>query len=125
MPRPPIIRMQIVELLERDGPMTIEEIAEALGKTKESIDGILRKTMVLAPDALHIARYQPQVGRKGKASPLFAAGAGKNATRPKPQPREVVSQRYERKHYAVRRLRDNARSAAPMPLWLAVLGVQR
>ncbi len=123
MKAPPVWQ-RIVDELTHCGPMTLDDLVAALGITRRHLDSAMRFSFKRHPEAFHISGYEVRIGRKGKAQPILKAGPGAHASRPKPQPKSVVNKRYEQRHAMVRRMRDNARSTAPTPLWLAVLGMR-
>lgn len=123
MKAPPVWQ-RIVDELTHCGPMTLDDLVAALGITRRHLDSSMRNSFKLHPEAFHVCGYEVRIGQKGKAQPILKAGPGVQAERPKPQPKNVVNKRYAQRHAMVIRMRDNARSTAPKPLWLAVLGMR-
>lgn len=116
----PTLRNAILDLL-REGPLTMPELASLLQRNLKTIDGCIRQTRKLQPDAMHIIDYRRHTGAvdKGLPSPVFAIGPGRDKQRPKPMSRSEVNRRYEANHSAVRRAKRRLKSETNrVPVWL-------
>ncbi|MEY8688356.1 MAG: hypothetical protein AB9M53_00570 [Leptothrix sp. (in: b-proteobacteria)] len=121
MPAPPILRRLIIAVLERDGPSTLSELSVALERPYDAIEACVRTTRTNQPEVLHIAEWRRSLVIKGKPSPVYKAGKGKDAPRPERLPRIEVSRRYEQRWAHVIKLRKAAKRAKPVPAWLVGL----
>ena len=122
------VRDRIVELLTREGRLTAAEIADHLELPRASVDKALSYARrQYGSEVFRIAGYRRQVGNKGRAAALFAAGPGKDAPRPrldtKPA-RRVLAKRFREKHAALLRARDRKRRGVVGNHFLDILGVK-
>ncbi|WP_289241813.1 hypothetical protein [Delftia sp.] len=63
--------------------MSAEEIAEATGLPRGKVNASLTNARANHPgSSSRISRWQLQVGRKGRETPIYAAAPGKDADRP-------------------------------------------
>lgn len=98
----------MLALLQALGPMTTRQIAEEMGYADfRTCHHLIRKNR----DALHITKWFLKVGSPGQPEPVWAAGRGRDATKPAPASRQTVNARYRRKRKASLR-------HIPYPAWL-------
>jgi hypothetical protein len=83
MPIHPVVRDTITQALRELGPMSAAEIAEATGLPRGKVNASLTNARANHPGKFfRISRWQLQVGRKGRETPIYAAAPGKDAERP-------------------------------------------
>lgn len=78
-------------------PMTLEEIAEAAFISLGTVKSNGRMRMIQEAGLAHIAKWQRQINHGGAPSPLWVAGPGENAERPKPYSDAQKSKRWKKK----------------------------
>lgn len=83
MPLPPLVRDAIVAALREFGPMSAAEISETTGLPRGKVNAALTNARASHPGRFfRVSRWQLQVGRKGRETPVYAAAPGKDADRP-------------------------------------------
>lgn len=124
MPVKPRTRDAITAALNECGPMSVVEIMEHLGMSRTKVNACLSTARANHPGKFfHIVRYQPQVGVQGRETPIYAAGPGSDAKRPKFSRKHVTARRsnhYRRNRARIavdRKLRSGAGKASPWS-WL-------
>lgn len=117
----PIHRSRIVAALQECGPMTVLDLADHLGLSKDIVGSCISSTRWLLPQQVFRAvRYQPVTGRRGRDLAVYAAEAGPDAPhRVDPAKRRKQSEaRYRDKNRALINARSRTRDAAPPNPWL-------
>lgn len=117
----PVLRRAVLDVLAEQGPSTLREISDALGRNRKTVEGCIRETRKAEPDAMHIVEWRRSLVVKGKASPVYKAGRGYDRARPVPLTKSQISKRYDERHIAARRLRQRAQRGNPVPAWLVGL----
>lgn len=83
MPKPPITRDAIAAALKECGPMSVMEIVEHLGMTRNQVNACLTTARANHPGKFfRIVSYRTQAGVQGRETPVYAAGPGRDAKRP-------------------------------------------
>lgn len=87
------IRQRIMELLE-EGPMTMRELAEAIGVEPDVVKGYIGSLRQRTPGVLYIHSYRrDEDGGRLYPRALWALGNSPDAKRPKPLPRSEYNRR--------------------------------
>jgi len=108
MPRPPLLRERIKSVITELGPMTVEEIASALGRSKITVGSCIASARTGAEKHFYIKAYRRQVGRAGIAAGVYAVGSRADAPFPECDKKGNAA-RYYQKNRALIRLRRRAR----------------
>lgn len=127
MPKPPVVRDAIVAALREFGPMSAAEISEATGLPRGKVNGSLTLARASHPGQFfRIVRWQLQVGRKGRETPIYAAETGKDARRPAfdDAHRKAASQRNYRANRARRAALRKQRSGISASPWAGLVAMQ-
>jgi|GEM_PF-1926201 len=83
MPKPPITRDAITAALKECGPMSVMELVEYLGWSRNRVDACITTARENHPGKFfRIVRYRKQVGIQGREAAVYAAGPGADAKRP-------------------------------------------
>jgi len=83
MPIPPITRDAITAALKECGPMSVMEIVEHTGMVRSRVNACLSTARANHPGKFfRIVSYRTQAGVQGRETPVYAAGPGRDATRP-------------------------------------------
>ena len=97
MPVPPTTRDAITQALRECGPMSVPELAEHLGIARNRINTCMTTARRNHPGKLfRIVSYQQHVGVRGRETPIYAEGPGRDAPRPKFDTAQTRSARYQR-----------------------------
>lgn len=120
MPVPPTTRDAITAALEECGPMSVPELVEHLGMTRNRVNACLTTARANHPGKFfRIVRYRHQVGVQGRETPIYAAGPGPDTRRPEFGQKHIVARRasYYRSNRARiavdRQIRYGAHRASP------------
>lgn len=105
-------RDELLALLTRDGPMTAMEVAKAMGYADMRT---AHKLISKARPAVHIAGWEPKVGKPGLPAPQWAAGQKRDRPRPPPAGQKAAQDRWRKKNRAVTNAKQRP---AHRPLWL-------
>lgn len=95
-----VLTLRVLDVLETIGPMTCVGVADALDKDRSSVSRILSRLMRPCkrenlPKRIYIIRWvHTHEGSRRYPRAVYAIGAKKNATRPKPD-RNAVVRRYK------------------------------
>lgn len=83
MPMPPVTRDAITAALKECGPMTVPELVEYLGWSRNRVDACITTARENHPGKFfRIVRYRNQAGIQGREAAVYAAGPGPDAKRP-------------------------------------------
>lgn len=83
MPVKPVTRDAITAALKECGPMSVIELVDHLGWGRNRINACMTTARANHPGKFfRIVRYQLQVGVRGRETPVYAAGRGRDAPRP-------------------------------------------
>jgi len=95
MPTPPITRDAITAALKECGPMTVSELVEHLGWSRNRVDGCITTARENHPGKFfRIVRYRNQTGIQGREAAVYSASQGPDA----PRPAFDAEHQRERKH---------------------------
>lgn len=111
MPKPPLARERILELLRERGKMTRDEIAEDLRMSPLTAKAALRSAHALK--LIYIADwFTPPIGRRATQSPMFAIGNRPDVPL-KVKPASEYYRRYRAKNYAKVLIKEEIRRRGP------------
>lgn len=112
MPRAPELREAIKRVINELGPMTVEEIAEELGRSTITVGSCISTARTGKTKHFYVKGYRPQIGRSGIAAGVYAVGDRKDAARPA-HDRRAIGQRYYVKNKALIKARRSTRAPSP------------
>ena len=98
-----------MKLLESEGELTVDELAESLGRHTSTIKQSIAEGRKRNPDALHIARWDRHLLTGGRPSAVWAIGKGADKAPPKSLSRPEIARRCYRNHKAVVLTKQRAR----------------
>lgn len=127
MPAPPVVRDAITQALLELGPMSAVEIAEATGLPRGKVNASLTNARANHPGKLfRVIRWQLQVGRKGRETPIYAAETGKDARRPAfdEAHRKAANQRNYRANRARKAAQRKRREGVATSPWSGLVAMQ-
>ncbi|HEX7906724.1 MAG TPA: hypothetical protein VF534_01345 [Paraburkholderia sp.] len=111
MPKPPLARERILELLRDSGKMTRDAIAEELSMSPLTAKAALRSAHDLK--LIYVADwYTPPIGQRGTQQPMFAIG-NKPDVPLKVKPVSEYYRRYRAKNYAKVLIKEEIRRRGP------------
>lgn len=129
MPKPPDTRDAITAALKECGPMTVPELAEHLGWTRNRVNTATTTARAAHPGKFfRIVRYISKHGVQGRETPVYAAGPGPDAPRPVFDDAHKLEskRRYYRNNRAMwaasRKRRAGQGAASP---WSGLIPIQR
>lgn len=127
MPVPPVVRDAITKALRELGPMSAAEIAEATGLPRGKVNASLTNARADHPGKFfRISRWQLQIGRKGRETPIYAAAPGKDAERPAfdAEHRKATNQRNYRANRARWAAQRRRRAGMAMSPWSGLIAME-
>jgi hypothetical protein len=111
MPKPPLARARILELLGERGKMTRDDIADELAMLRVTAKAALRSAHALK--MVYIADwFTPPIGQRGTQSPMFAIGNRPDVPL-KVKPWSEYYRRYRAKNYAKVLIKEEIRRRGP------------
>lgn len=108
----PWLRDAVLECLTEMGPQTTGELAEYLERSKKVIEGCLRDARRLGLFHIHAWRRNNSANegaQSGLPSPVWAAGPGVDAPRPRPKTPKERDAEYRERRRPLIRARNRAR----------------
>jgi hypothetical protein len=112
---------------EAGEPVSLPEISDALGIPEVTMRDTLRRMRGRVDDGrpriIRIGAWRPCVGRKGSPAALYVLGEGRDAPRPKSDPKEH-GRRYREKYRMVLLYRKRA-ERRPVSVWEQLGGIGR
>jgi hypothetical protein len=82
MPTKPTTREAIKRAISEFGPMTIQELAEELGKPVKTIGSCVSESRNTKAKHFYVKEWRPQVGISGLPSGVYALGKREDAPKP-------------------------------------------
>ena len=124
MPVKPVTRDAVTAALKECGPMSVMELVDHLGWGRNRINACMTTARANHPGKFfRIVRYQLQVGVRGRETPVYAAGRGRDAPRPAfdQEHAKTVHRRNYLRNRAHRAAQRKRREGAPPASWLTWL----
>lgn len=110
MPTKPTTRDAIKRAIREFGPMTVQELAEELGKNPKTIGSCISTSRSGKKKHFYVKDWRPQVGIAGLAAGIYAVG-----NRPDAEPfvhdRKATNARYYANNKALIKVRRTGRSS--------------
>lgn len=129
MPVKPVTRDAITAALKECGPMTVPELVENLGWSRNRVNTAMTTARNNHPGKFfRIVRYQTRHGSKGRETPVYIAGPGPDAPRPEfgAQHKRERDRSYYQSNRALwaarRKARTGQTTASP---WAGLVPMQR
>lgn len=127
MSSPPVVRDAIAAALREFGPMSAAEIADTTGLPRGKVNAALTNARANHPGKFfRITRWQFQVGRKGRETPIYAAAPGKDADLPvfDNAHRKAVNQRNYRANRALWAAQRKRRAGVATSPWAGLVAME-
>ncbi|ARL90996.1 hypothetical protein BOC57_35020 [Burkholderia pseudomallei] len=112
MPTIPTTREAIRHAIQEFGPMTVQELAEELGKLPRTIGSCISSSRTGKKKYFYIKEWRPQVGIAGLAAGVYAVGNRRDAEPYIPN-RKATSSRYYQNNKGLIKARRTTRPAGP------------
>lgn len=91
-------KKSVMDLLNCIGPMSRAELQTMLNINDQNALTVISRLKV--EGQLRIVKYE-RPEKNGSFIPFYGAGGGKDANKPKPQTKEEIGKRYNKKHAAI------------------------
>lgn len=112
MPMKPTTRDAIKRLIKEFGPMTVQELADELGKPAKTIGSCISESRRRPEKHFYVKEWRPQIGVAGLPSGVYAIGNRKDAQKPETDVKATRAS-YYRKHKAKIKLKRGNRAINP------------